>query len=151
MSDANGILVHSQTYEPFGSKRNLICTPDNQDLVYSFTDQEWDSETGLYNYDARLYDPVIGQFIMADTIVPDWFNPQSLNRYAYCLNNPVRYVDPSGHDSLEAEVGYGPVSVSLSISCDGIYGSYSFGSGTGFAAVAGYSTETPQEGDSLEA
>ncbi|MCP4703327.1 MAG: RHS repeat-associated core domain-containing protein, partial [candidate division Zixibacteria bacterium] len=53
--------------------------------------------TGLYNYDARLYDPVIGQFIMADTIVPDLYNPQSLNRYAYCLNNPVKYKDPSGH------------------------------------------------------
>ncbi len=59
--------------------------------------KEQDDGTGLYNYDARLYDPVIGQFIMADTIVPDLYNPQSLNRYAYCLNNPVRYVDPSGH------------------------------------------------------
>ncbi|MCP4613910.1 MAG: hypothetical protein GY845_34910 [Planctomycetes bacterium] len=33
-----------------------------------------------------------------DTIVPEPFNPQSLNRYSYCLNNPLKYVDPSGHN-----------------------------------------------------
>lgn len=58
---------------------------------------EFDSEAGLYNYDARLYDPVIGRFITPDSIVPQFFNPQSLNRYSYCLNNPLIYVDPSGH------------------------------------------------------
>lgn len=63
-----------------------------------FTDQELDSETGLYNYDARLYDPSIGMFISPDGIVPDMYNPQSLNRYAYCLNNPLKYIDPSGHE-----------------------------------------------------
>ncbi|MBU1342850.1 MAG: RHS repeat-associated core domain-containing protein, partial [Proteobacteria bacterium] len=60
-------------------------------------DQEQDDGTGLYNYDARLYDPVLGQFVMADTLVPDQFNPQSLNRYVYCYNNPMSYVDPNGH------------------------------------------------------
>jgi RHS repeat-associated protein len=64
---------------------------------YQFTDQELDTETGLYNYDARLYDPIVGQFVSADYIVPDWYDPQSLNRFAYARNNPVKYVDPSGH------------------------------------------------------
>ncbi len=64
---------------------------------YRFTDQELDAENGLYNYNARLYDPFIGRFISPDTIVPEPFNPQSLNRYSYCLNNPLVYVDPSGH------------------------------------------------------
>lgn len=76
--------------------------------AYKFTDQEQDEGTGLYNYDARLCDPTLGQFIMADTIVPDMFNPQSLNRYAYCLNNPLRYVDLSGHffgDAIGSAVG----------------------------------------------
>ena len=36
-------------------------------------------------------------FIQADTIIPNPANPQSLNRYAYTLNNPLRYTDPSGH------------------------------------------------------
>ena len=65
-----------------------------------FTGQRLD-QTGLYFYNARYYDAEIGRFISADSIVPDWTNPQSLNRYSYCLNNPLRYVDPSGHDEKE--------------------------------------------------
>ncbi|NLD38991.1 MAG: hypothetical protein GX654_19195, partial [Desulfatiglans sp.] len=56
-----------------------------------------DSEYELYNYNARLYDPVMSRFISPDTIIPDPYNPQSLNRYSYCLNNPLKYVDPSGN------------------------------------------------------
>jgi hypothetical protein len=48
-------------------------------------------------YRARYYHPALGRFVQADTIVPDPANPQSLNRYAYVLNNPLRYVDPTGH------------------------------------------------------
>ena len=40
---------------------------------------------------------MLGRFLSADTIVPSPGNPQSLNRYAYGLNNPLKYVDPSGH------------------------------------------------------
>jgi RHS repeat-associated protein len=64
-----------------------------------YTDQELDAENGLYNYNARLYDPFIGRFISPDTIVPQPFNPQSLNRYSYVLNNPLIYTDPSGHSN----------------------------------------------------
>jgi RHS repeat-associated protein len=63
-----------------------------------FTGQRLDN-TGLYYYGARYYDPVIGRFISPDTIVPDPYIPQSLNRYSYCLNNPLKFVDPSGHDT----------------------------------------------------
>jgi len=48
-------------------------------------------------YGARYYDWVLGRFISADTIVPNQFNPQSLNRYSYVLNNPLKYTDPTGH------------------------------------------------------
>ena len=44
------------------------------------------------------YDPELGRFIQPDTMIPDLSNPQSYNRYSYCLNNPLRYNDPSGHD-----------------------------------------------------
>ncbi len=85
-------------YLPFGSYR------DRQDLDgsfpnvnYTFTDQEDDDETGFYNYRARLYDPLLGRFISADSIVPEPGNLQAFNRYSYCVNNPLIYVDPSGH------------------------------------------------------
>ena len=53
---------------------------------------------GLYDYNARYYDPYLNRFVSADTIVPDSADPQALNRYSYVNNNPVRYVDPTGHD-----------------------------------------------------
>jgi len=63
-------------------------------------DQRLDSSTNLLYYGARYYDPLLGRFISADTVVPEPGNPQALNRYAYCSNNPVRYVDPTGHFRL---------------------------------------------------
>ena len=85
--------MKSIKYFPFGegweSQGNL---PEQQ-----FTGQRLDS-TGLYYYGARYYDPHIGRFISPDTIVPQPFNPQSLNRYSYCLNNPLKYIDPTGHE-----------------------------------------------------
>ena len=61
-----------------------------------FTGQRLDS-TGLYYYNARYYDPGIGKFISPDSIIPNYFNPQFLNRYSYCLNNPLKYTDSTGH------------------------------------------------------
>jgi len=46
---------------------------------------------------ARFYDPYLGRFISADTIVPNPRNPQDFNRYAYTRNNPLKYTNPSGH------------------------------------------------------
>jgi hypothetical protein len=46
---------------------------------------------------ARLYEPRIGRWVSADTIVPGPANPQALNRYVYVLGNPLRFRDPTGH------------------------------------------------------
>ncbi len=62
-----------------------------------FTGQREETGLGLYDYVARRYDPLLGRFIQADTIVPSPQSPQSFNRYAYVLNAPLRYVDPTGH------------------------------------------------------
>ena len=60
-------------------------------------------------YRARYYDPTLGRFISADAIVPEPGNPQSLNRYAYVKNNPLRYVDPSGNFVFLVTVAAGAV------------------------------------------
>ena len=61
-----------------------------------FTGQRLDG-TGLYYFHARYYDAQLGRFISPDTVVPNWTDPQSFNRYSYCRNNPLKYIDPSGH------------------------------------------------------
>lgn len=96
MTDASGAEIESTNYEPFGGMREHTGTTTSD---YKFTDQELDAENGLYNYNARLYDPIIGRFISPDTIVPQPYNPQYLNRYSYCLNNPLIYTDPTGHEN----------------------------------------------------
>lgn len=79
-------------YFPYGNAR-----AGNPPTDYTYTGQKIDSSDGLMYYGARYYDAQVGRFISADTIVPSAGNPQSLNRYAYALNNPLRYTDPSGH------------------------------------------------------
>ena len=64
---------------------------------YNYTGQRLDGDTGLLYYGARYYDPALMRFVQADTLVPEPGNPQSLNRYAYVLNNPLKYTDPTGH------------------------------------------------------
>jgi len=49
-------------------------------------------------YNARWYDPALGRFSQADTIIPG--GAQGLDRYAYVNNSPLKYIDPSGHDSV---------------------------------------------------
>jgi len=98
-----------------------------------FTGQRLDSTTGLYYYGARYYDPAIGRFISADTIVPDWKNPQAWNPYSYVLNNPLKYTDANGHIPLVAIFGglfapvLGPVAVvvlAIGLVGSAVYGGY---------------------------
>ncbi len=70
--------------------------------VHLYTGQEVDGETGLYNYNARLYSPELGRFISADSIIPDPTDPQSLNRYSYVRNDPINAIDPTGHIDFES-------------------------------------------------
>ncbi len=94
-ADANGNLVSVLRYYPYGQTR---YTSGETPTTYRYTGQRSDeSSTGLYFYGARYYDALIGRFISADTMVPEPGNPQSLNRYAYTYNNPLKYTDPTGH------------------------------------------------------
>src|SRR5205807_1556423 len=50
----------------------------------------------LVHMGGRVYDPVLGRFTSADPLVQSLEDLQALNRYSYCLNNPLSYVDPTG-------------------------------------------------------
>ena len=55
----------------------------------------------MYYYGARYYDPAIGRFTTRDPKKGDLMNPQSLNPYVYCMNNPMKYIDPDGRDHID--------------------------------------------------
>ncbi len=94
----------SEGGKAYGETRYTYGVPSTK---YRFTGQREESTIGLYFYNVRWYDAVLGRFVQADTIVPEPGNPQALNRYSYALSNPLKYTDPSGHAvfvDTEAEV-----------------------------------------------
>jgi len=93
-----GAKTHDVRYFAYGAPRtgDLFALPTD----HTFTGQKLDRGTGLMYYGARYYDPALGMFLSPDTLVPEPGNPQSLNRYSYVGNQPLKYVDPSGHSPL---------------------------------------------------
>ena len=51
----------------------------------------------------RMYDPIAGQFLSPDPFLQNPYLTQNFNRYSYCLNNPLKYVDPSGYERIRYE------------------------------------------------
>ena len=81
-------------YEPYGTESRHDKYGSTSEVAwFYFTGKPKDDETGLYYFGARYYDPKLGRFITADTIVPYVNNPQALNRYTYAGNNPVNYLE----------------------------------------------------------
>ncbi len=97
MTDADGDIVQHYGYQPYGSEREGISNSNAFPVSSRYTGQTLDTETGLYYYGARYYDPEIARFIQADTVVPDPGSSQAYNRYAYVYNNPLKFSDPTGH------------------------------------------------------
>ncbi|MCB1194377.1 MAG: hypothetical protein KDK90_28350, partial [Leptospiraceae bacterium] len=86
-------------YKPFGEiSRGNSYGPDI--FRYKYTAQQEDSESGLYYYNSRYYDPNIGQFLQADSVI-GLNTPLGTNQYTYTEGNPVRFTDPSGYTSYE--------------------------------------------------
>jgi len=82
---------------PFGDGLSVTGSCGDPSPLH-FTGQEHDSESALDNFEARYYGSGMGRFMSPD---PDnagasLGNPQSFNAYAYVMNNPLAYVDPSG-------------------------------------------------------
>jgi RHS repeat-associated protein len=80
-------------YDAWGNVRSGGSMPTD----IGYTGQRLDNSTGLMYYRARYYAQGLGRFISADTLVPDGKNPQAFNRYAYVLNDPLKYIDPTGN------------------------------------------------------
>ncbi len=104
-TDNTGAKVSEMRYKPWGETRYtwtaaLSTTPAYALTKYTFTGQySYTGDFGLMFYNARWYDSLTGRFVQADSIVPGGI--QGLDRYSYVFNNPLSYVDPSGHCGIK--------------------------------------------------
>jgi RHS repeat-associated protein len=93
-TNSEGNVVSEVRYHPYGQERwaNGEAVTD-----FGFTSQRNEASFGLMDYNARYYSPRLGRFVSPDSIVPEPGSSGGFNRYRYSRNNPLRYVDPSGH------------------------------------------------------
>ena len=96
--NANGTLLGEYEYDAWG---NLLEEPTNGVLIanpFRYRGYYYDTSIGLYYLNSRYYDPETGRFLNEDLV--SYLEPETIggiNLYAYCLNDPVNNIDPSGH------------------------------------------------------
>jgi RHS repeat-associated protein len=107
VTDEAGNVVDERSHAAFGRERNPVdwsdATPPTsaRQVERGFTGHEADAELGLTNMLGRHYDPETSLFLQPDPYVQAPFFSQSLNRFAYVFNNPLKFVDPSGFQGEE--------------------------------------------------
>ncbi|WDF51266.1 RHS repeat-associated core domain-containing protein [Paenibacillus sp. KACC 21273] len=94
MVDTSGNIVNSYGYDEWG---NIAKQQETVSNSFKYAGEAYDNETGLYYLKARYYDPSQGRFLNEDSYEGQITNPLSLNGYTYVHNNPLIYVDPTGH------------------------------------------------------
>jgi RHS repeat-associated protein len=108
ITNSTGGVEENTKYYPFGGVRS-----GGTNTKYLYTGKEKDFETGLYYYGARYYNPNIMHFTQPDNVIPDIYDPQSLNRYSYVKNNPLKYTDPTGHFAILPFIAFVAVAAAI--------------------------------------
>ena len=117
ISNSAGDVTSRRDFMPFGESIAVARSVNqkygvNDGLRQNFTAKERDTETGLDYFGARYYSSQSGRFTGIDPAGPDPVKPQTFNRYVYCLNNPLRFIDKDGryeqdvHEDLTRVLAY---------------------------------------------
>lgn len=102
LTDNSGNVLARYAYDPWGKRvgaANWAYSPtytSTLNIDRGYTMHEHLDEFDLINMNGRVYDPAVAQFLSPDPYIQDAGNWLNYNRYAYCYNNPTRYVDPDG-------------------------------------------------------
>ena len=120
----DGTSVAEYSYDAWGRMRDpetltpYVATSQPSLLLgRGYCGHEHLSSYGLINMNARLYDPVLGRFLSPDPFVQSPDFSQNFNRYAYALNNPLKYKDPTGEFAI-----WGPILLSALVAAVVDYG-----------------------------
>jgi len=106
--DEDGARIRHKTFKPFGGDYASVGTLQSWNVSYAGHRRH--DDTGLYFMQARWMDPNAGTFLSIDPLVPNAYDPQTVNPFAYARNNPINWIDPDG------QAACGP----LGIACFGL-------------------------------
>ena len=113
MDSSANVLVR-ESFSPFGARRgsNWQGIPTTADYTaiqsstrQGFTGHEMLDAVSLVHMNGRVYDPTLGRFLSADTVIQSLGSTASINPYSYAWNDPLRFTDPSGHSLLGDIIG----------------------------------------------
>jgi uncharacterized protein (TIGR02594 family) len=124
-------VVAEYSYDAWGRMRNpatwVTYAPGQEpELTFAgrgFTGHEHLPWFKLINMNGRVYDPLVGQFLSPDNFIQDPAYTQNYNRFSYCMNNPLRFTDPSGY--IFKQQDFEPLEPPLMYSISGGYRPYS--------------------------
>ena len=157
--DEDGTKVFDASYDAWGRQTVTLNTIG---LHRGYTGHEMLAEFDIINMNGRLYDPVLGRFFSPDNYVQMPDNSQNFNRYSYCLNNPLKYTDPSGNlfgvdDAIIAFAVFNMASSMMQAAFEGksvwkagalslLSSAASYGIGAAFGGVGGLGNELLRAG-----
>lgn len=109
ISDQAGAVVEKRLFDAWG---NIVKVQDGAGNILAgltvldrgYTGHEHLQSIGIIHMNGRFYDPKLHRFLQPDNYVQEPFNTQNYNRYAYVLNNPLKYTDPSGEEAISLGV-----------------------------------------------
>lgn len=145
IADENGKIVQKMSFDAWGNVRDY----DDWSLDYSdsplfdrgYTGHEHLWDFGLVNMNGRFYDPMMSMMLSPDNNIQLPQFSQNFNRYSYCLNNPLRYKDPTGEcvESIVFGIVGGAANVLFNADAIDSFGEFGLLFGVGF--VKGFLTE----------
>ena len=143
--NGSGTVVETNHYYPFGG----VFTSTGNVQPYKYNGKEFDTKKGLnwYDYGARHYDAALGRWLVVDPLAEKYY---STSAYGYCLNNPVKYVDPTGCAASTHTDSLGTVVAVYNDGDLGVYKHNSDKSGTQQLLAENYSsTNTSANGEKM--
>ena len=138
ITNESGQIEQELSFDAWGNLRNPYTWsgPFEGKPMFDrgFTGHEHHYAFGLINMNGRMYDPIMSSFLSVDNYVQSPETSQGFNRYAYCMNNPLKYTDPDGewaHLLIGALIG-GVVNLGINAIQNNIH---SVGEGIGYFAI----------------